>query len=85
MEEAIAIVIILGIIVLICIWKQKKSPTFEQEMCKHDWNIIADSRRADQVIIYCPKCKLEKRLTRIKWTEMQIDMKYEEKENNIDG
>lgn len=32
-------------------------------------------------VIYCPKCKFEKRVSKIKWREMKIDKEYKEKIN----
>ena len=49
--------------------------TKEQKLCNHDWHDIhIDSKH----LIYCPKCKLEKRITHQEWLEMQIDKEYQE-------
>ena len=49
--------------------------TQEQKSCHHDWrDIHIDSKH----LIYCPKCKLEKRITHKEWLEMQIDKEYQE-------
>lgn len=29
-------------------------------------------------VIYCPKCKLEKYMSQVKWKEMKIDKEYEQ-------
>lgn len=49
--------------------------TKEQKRCNHDWHDIhIDSKH----LIYCPKCKLEKRITHKEWLEMQIDKEYQD-------
>lgn len=56
------------------------SGTLDQDKCDHDWHLVGrtkDKRR----IMYCPKCKLEEWISEVKWREIQIDKKYEEKNN----
>lgn len=56
--------------------------TDQQKQCKHDWKII--EQQATQygldILIYCPKCKLEKRVDSSGWKEAQLDMEYQNKE-----
>ena len=79
--EKIYIAVIFSIIldlyiIFNCLDVKKHFKTYEQKSCHHDWR---DIHYDSKYIIYCPKCKLEKRITPLEWLEMQIDKEYEEK------
>ena len=45
--------------------------TSEQRKCKHKWNFVGEINDG-RYVIYCPKCKYEKRISKIKWKEMNL-------------
>lgn len=56
--------------------------TEEQLNCNHEWAKIDWDYNGSDIIydIYCPKCKLEKKVKSKEWKKIQADMEYE-KEN----
>lgn len=55
-------------------------PTSEQRKCEHKWELVGEIND-DMYVIYCPKCKFENIVSKIKWREMKIDKEYKEKIN----
>lgn len=55
-------------------------PTSEQRKCEHKWELVGEINDG-MYVIYCPKCKFENIVSKIKWREMKIDKEYKEKIN----
>lgn len=64
--------------------------TPQQQECNHEWRNLTDDTETfmsfdgDYLSIYCPKCKLEKRVKRGEWKKIQIDQEYQ-KEHQEEG
>ena len=54
--------------------------TSEQSKCEHKWELVGEINDY-MYVIYCPKCKFENIVSKIKWREMKIDKEYKEKIN----
>lgn len=50
-------------------------PNKMQVSCEHEWVELYEYRNP-YVLIYCPKCKLEKEISLQKWRKMQVDQRY---------
>ena len=78
---SVILIFIIGIVSeFILIWRSiNDSPTLEQAKCDHNWQLVKKNK--DECVIYCPKCKLEKYISDIKWEEMKIDKEFQEQNN----
>lgn len=82
MSDTNFLVLLIGVIIFLCflskyIDKLYKA-TDEQKDCKHEWKLVGKMKNGTYVI-YCPKCKLEKSMSEVKWKEMKIDKEYQTK------
>lgn len=84
MSDTNFLVLLIGTIIFLCFLSKMLDKSYkvtdEQKDCKHEWKLVGKMKNGIYVI-YCPKCKLEKHISDVKWKEMKIDKEFQEKNN----
>ena len=83
-EKLIILTLIVVISMLICVSRENHKPTEQQETCDHKWHNLGRFDFNGMYIMYCPKCKMEKHITKLELKKMNIDKEYKRMNNNAE-